>query len=92
MVILMFYFFFTGVSLIFSRRKAGYISDGVTGGGGGVVVVGGGPICVQASLAPKRYVGSTMPVKPKLLGIKFRATLLGAMEDDGRRPVRRKTT
>ena len=50
-------------------------------------VVGvGGPICVDSSLAPKRYVGSTMPVKPKLLGIKFRATLLGAMEDDGRRP------
>ena len=76
--------------MIFSRRKAGYISDGVTGGGGGGEV--GGPICVDSSLAPKRYVGSTMPIKPKLLGIKFRATLLGAMEDDGRRPVRRKTT
>ena len=55
-------------------------------------VVGVGPICVDSSVAPKRCIGSTSPIKPKLLGIKFRATLLGAMEDDGRRPVRRKTT
>ena len=37
---------------------------------------GGGANLGKSPLAPKRCVGSTLPIKPKLLGIKFRATLL----------------
>ena len=57
------------VALIFSRRKAGSIADGVTLFV--VFVVNLPPFDQNEALVPKWCVGSTSPIKAKLIGIKF---------------------